>query len=115
MEVKPSVCVSPTTTINAVSDVSISFPLVTVAAKGSVITGATYVSTTDPGNCIFTFSLWTGTYPGTAYVGTWLAIDSATGDITVDDETVDSESIYVFINGDSGRYQEQTGSFTVSV
>jgi hypothetical protein len=99
MEVKPSICVT-SSTINTVDDVSISIPLVTDVAKGSVISGSSYVSTTGTSNCDFTFELRTGASPGTAYSGSWLAIDSASGDITVDDDTVGSESIYVFITAD---------------
>jgi hypothetical protein len=115
MEVKPSVCVASSTLV-AVGDKIIGPGLVTDSAKISVALGTDYVTTTDTANCDFTFDLRTGLPPGTTYGGTWLAIDTASGEITVDDDTVGSESsISVFITADSGRYQEQTGSFTVSV
>jgi hypothetical protein len=115
MEVKPSVCVASSTLV-ADSNKIINVPLVTdTATKGSVALGTDFITTTDATNCDFTFELRTGSPPGTAYSGSWLAIDTASGEITVDDDTVGSDSISVFITADSGRYQEQTGSFTVSV
>ena len=71
MEVKPSVCEAPVTTITSIAtSTTINVPLVTVPAKGSVVAGTAYISTTNTVNCVFTFQLRVGTPPGTAYSGT---------------------------------------------
>ena len=88
-------------------------PLSVVAGKIQAVAGSIWISTTDPVNCIFTYTFKYGT--GSSWVNAAMEVDAANGNIMVNDGTPFSFTGWISVSADTGRYNVDTNVFTITV